>query len=175
MKKISKREEEKKEKIKKENIEKFDEEYKKSRIIPNDYKKSILIRILKNTIIAIIAVTYLILLNMLSLKLETNIYMIFCKSICIVFAVVSVIYFEISYRKDNGYIFMHGTEFLILATITLFSIYAYTIFFGKYNHILLVICISIVIYYIIKTVVTIINMRKQYYKSQNDIKEIVKK
>lgn len=175
MKELSKREKQKQEKIRKENIEKFDEEYKQSRIIPKDYKKSILVRILKNLVIAIIAITYLILLNMLSLRIDTTIYILSCKIICIVLSIVSVIYFEISYRKDNGYLFLHGVEFLLLATITLFSIYAYTIFFGRYNIILMIICIAIVIYYIIKTIVTIKNMKKKYYEEQNDIKEIVKK
>ena len=146
MKELSKREKQKQEKIRKENIEKFDEEYKQSRIIPKDYKKSILVRILKNLVIAIIAITYLILLNMLSLRIDTTLYILSCKIICITLSIVSVIYFEISYRKDNGYLFLHGVEFLLLATITLFSIYAYTIFFGRYNIILMIICIAIVIY-----------------------------
>lgn len=175
MKKLSKREIQRQEKIRKENIEKFDEDYKKSRIIPNDYKKSILIRILKNLIVAIIAITYLILLNMLSLKLDTNIYILASKIVCVILSIVSVIYFEFSYRKDNGYLFLHGTEFLVLATITLFSIYAYTIFYGKYNKILIGFCAAICVYYIIKTLLTLRSMKKQYYDAQNDIKEIVKK
>ena len=46
-----------------ENIKKFDEQYKQNRIIPKDYKKKIVNRILKNTVIAVIAIAYLILLK----------------------------------------------------------------------------------------------------------------
>ena len=159
----------------KENIKKFDEEYKKSRIIPKDYKKKIINRILKNTIIAVIVIVYLILLNVLSLHIETDKYIIGIKILSVVFAVISVIYFELCYRKDNGYLFMHGAEFLVLATITLFSVYAYSLFFVTYNSILLYILIFVIIYYIIKTICTLRFMKKEYYKSQNDIKEIVKK
>ena len=70
---------------------------------------------------------------------------------------------------------MHGVEFLILATITLFSAYAYYLFFITYNSILLYILIAVIIYYIIKTICTLRFMKKEYYESQNDIKEIVKK
>ena len=174
-KELSKREQKRLEKITKENIEKFHEEYKKSRIIPKDYKKKILDRILKNTIIAIIVITYLILLNVLSLKIETVTYILGIKVLCVFLAIISVIYFELSYRKDNGYLFMHGVEFLVLATITLFSVYAYSLFFITYNSILLYILIVVIIYYVIKTIVTLRNMKKEYYKSQNDIKDIVKK
>ena len=172
---LSKREQNEQERIKQENIQKFHEEYKKSRIIPKDYKKKILNRILKNTVIAVIAIIYLILLNVLSLHIETLIYITGINILCVVFAIISVIYFEISYRKDNGYLFMHGVEFLVLATITLFSANAYYIFFVTYNSILLYILIAVIIYYIIKTIYTIKFMKKEYYKYQNDIKEIVKK
>ncbi len=174
-KELSKREQKKQEEIKQENIEKFHEEYKKSRIIPKDYKKQIINRILKNTVIAAIAIIYLIMLNIASLHMETTPYIIGIKVLSVVLAVVSVIYFELCYRKDNGYLFMHGVEFLVLATITLFSAYAYYLFFITYNSILLYILIAVIIYYIIKTICTLRNMKQEYYKSQNDIKEIVKK
>lgn len=174
-KELSKREQKRQEKITQENIQKFDEEYKKSRVIPNDYKKKIQNRILKNTVIAIIVIVYLVLLNVLSLYIETKVYILGIKILCVALSIVSVIYFEFSYRKDNGYLFMHGAEFLVIATITLFSVYAYSLFFVTYNSILLYISIFIAVYYIIKTILTLRNMKKQYYKEQNDIREIVKK
>ena len=172
---LSKREQKEQEKIKKENIQKFDEEFKKSRIIPEDYKKKIIDRILKNTIVATIIIVYLMLLNVLSMHIETEPYIIGIKILSVALAVISVIYFELCYRKDNGFLFLHGAEFLVLATITLFSAYAYYLFYITYNSILLYILIAVIIYYIIKTICTIKFMKKEYYKSQNDIKEIVKK
>lgn len=174
-KELSKREKKNQERIKQENIEKFHQEYQKNRIIPKDYKKKIRNRILKNTIIAVIIIIYLILLNVLSMYIETKIYVLSIKIMCIVLALISVIYFELSYRKDNGYLFMHGAEFLVLATITLFSVYAYSLFFVTYNNILLYILIVVGVYFVIKTIATLRNMKKEYYKSQNDIKEIVRK
>lgn len=174
-KELSKEEQIEQEKVVRENIKKFDEQYKKSRVIPEDYKKQIRKRIFKNTVVAIIAIVYLILLNVISLHMETIPYIISIKVLSVFFAIISVIYFEICYRKDNGYLFMHGVEFLILATITLFSAYAYYLFYITYNSILLYILIAVIIYYIIKTICTLRFMKKEYYKSQNDIKEIVKK
>ena len=174
-KELSKTELKEQEKITQENIKKFDEQYKKSKIIPEDYKKKIRNRILKNTVVAAIVIVYLILLNVLSMHMETKPYIISIKVLSVVFAVISVIYFELCYRKDNGFLFMHGVEFLVLATITLFSAYAYYIFFITYNSILLYILIAVIIYYIIKTICTLRFMKKEYHESQNDIKEIVKK
>ena len=109
------------------------------------------------------------------MHIETSTYIWGIKVVCVVLAIISVIYFELSYRKDNGYLFLHGAEFFVIATITLFSVYAYSLFYITYNSILLYILIAVIIYYIIKTYGTLRNMKKEYYKSQNDIKEIVKK
>ena len=166
---------EKVEKSTQDNIQKFDEEYKQSRVIPKDYKKKIRNRILKNSIIAIIIIVYLISINVLSLYMETPNYIFSMKLVCIILAIICVIYFELSYRKDSGYLFLHGAEFLVLAMITLFNIYAYSLFYASYNKILIYISIVVVVYYVIKTIVTLRNMKKQYYESLNDIKEIVKK
>lgn len=174
-KELSENELEEKKQIIQENIKKYDEQYKENKKIPLDYKKQIRKRILKNTVIALIAIVYLILLNILSLHIETTPYITGVKILAVVFAIISVIYFELCYRKDNGYLFMHGVEFLILATITLFSANAYYIYFVKYNNILIYILIAVIIYYIIKTIFTLRFMKKEYYESQNDIKEIVRK
>ena len=107
--------------------------------------------------------------------METPNYIFSMKLVCIVLAIICVIYFELSYRKDSGYLFLHGAEFLVLAMITLFNIYAYSLFYASYNKILIYISIVVVVYYVIKTIVTLRNMKKQYYESLNDIKEIVKK
>lgn len=175
MKQESKREQKRNEKLRQENIEKFDEEYKKSKVIPKEYKKKIKNRVLKNSSIALIAIIYLIAINWLSLKLETQVYITIIKILCIFGTITSVVFLELSYRKDNGYIFMHGIEFLVLTTVTLFSEYAYVLFYKTYNIILACILMGIVVYYIIKTIVTIKYMKRDYYNSLNDIKEIVKK
>ena len=139
------------------------------------YRKQIINRIFKNTIIAVIAICYLILLNVMSIYLKPLVYITGINVLCVTFAIVSVIYFELCYRKNNGFLFMHGVEFLVLATITLFSAYAYYIYSIKYNSILIYILIAVIIYYIIKTIFTLRFMKKEYYESKNDIKEIVKK
>ena len=59
--------------------------------------------------------------------------------------------------------------------ITLFSTYAYFIYFDTYNKILGIIAGVFVLYYLIKILIIRSRMKKQYYKEQNDIKEIIKK
>lgn len=171
----SKRELKKEEKIKEENIRKLDEQIRENKKIPKEYKKKINKQIILNTITLIIIAIYLSCINILSLYIDTEIYLKYLKVFSIILAIISVVYFEISYRKDNEKLFLYGVEILFLAIITLFSNYAYYIFFNTYNKILLGITIVFVVYYIVKIFMLKIRMKKKYYKEQNDIKDITKK
>ena len=171
----SKRELKKEEKIKEENIRKLDEQIRERKKIPKEYKKKINKQIILNIITLIIIAIYLSCINILSLYTDTEIYLKYLKVFSIILAIIAVVYFEISYRKDNEKLFLYGVEILFLAIITLFSNYAYYIFFDTYNKILLGITIVFVVYYIVKIFVVKIKMKKKYYKEQNDIKDITKK
>lgn len=171
----SKRELKKEQKIKEENIRMLDEEIKQNKKIPKEYKKKINKQILLNISTLIAIIIYLVCINVLSLYLDTKKYIIVLRVLSVIVAIISVMYFELGYRKDNEKIFLYGVEVLIIAIITLLSTYMYFIFFDKFNNILIIILGIIVIYYAIKISIIRKRMKKQYYKKQNDIKEIIKK
>lgn len=171
----SKRELKKEQKIKEENIRKLDEEIKLSKKIPKEYKKKINKQVLLNIVTLIAIIIYLVCINVLSLYLDTEIYLKYIKVFSVILAIIAVVYFELSYRKDNEKLFLYGVEVLIIGIITLFSNYTYYIFFDSYNKILIFVTGIIVIYYIIKILVIKARMKKQYYREQNDIKKIIQK
>ena len=170
-----KRESKKEQKIKEENIKKLDEQIKENKKIPKDYKKKINKQLMINIITLIVMIIYLASLNVSSLYLDTKVYLKSLKILSVVLATISVVYFEFSYRKDNEKLFLYGAEVLFLAVTSLFSIYGYYIYFTKFNKILLVITIAFAVYYFIKILVVRSRMKKQYYKEQNDISDIVQR
>lgn len=171
----SKRELKKEQKIKEENIRKLQEEVNQNKKIPKEYKKKINKKILLNIAILLAMILYLTCINVMSLYLDTEIYIRYIKVLSIILCAISIIYFEISYKKDNEEIFLYGVEILILAFITLFLNYAYFLYFDKYNKMLIGISIIIAIYFLIKAIYIKTKMKKTYYKQLNDIKDIVKK
>ena len=171
----TKRELKKEQKIKEENIKKLDEQIKEGKKISDEYKKKMNKQTIINFIMIFVITIYLFCINIISLYLDTNIYLIGLKCLSIIIAIISVIYFELGYRKDNEKLFLYGVEILVLAVITLFSIYGYYIYFNSFNKILVYVTIIFVIYYFIKIFVVRKNMKKKYYKDQNDIKDITKK
>lgn len=171
----SKRELEKEQKIKEENIKKFNEQVELNKKIPDEYKKKINKKSILSIIILFAMIIYLFCLNILSLYIETETYLLYIKVLSFVLCAISIIYFELGYKKDNEGLFLYGVEVLILSLITLFSNYMYYLFFNNYNQILTGITAAVVVYYIIKILISRRSMKKQYYKEQNDIREIVKK
>ena len=165
----------KEQKIREENIKKLDEQIRKSKKIPKEYKKKIRKQTILNVVTVLCMVIYLVSINILSLYLETETYLKTIKILSVILAVISIVYFELSYRKDNEKLFLYGTEVLIISMITLFSTYAYFIYFDTYNKILGIIAGVFVLYYLIKILIIRSRMKKQYYKEQNVIKEIIKK
>lgn len=171
----SKRELKREQKLKEENIRKLDEEIKQSKKIPKDYKKKIRKQILLNLVILIFMVIYLVCINVLFLYLDTEVYLKYIQILSVILGLISVVYFELSYKKDNEKLFLYGTEVLVIGLVTLFSNYACRVFFDTYNKILAPITIVVVVYYIIKIFIIKSKMKKKYFKEQNDIREIVKK
>lgn len=171
----SKRELKKEQEVKEENIKKFNEQVELNKKIPDEYKNKINKKSTLSILIAFFMVIYLASINVLSLFMETKIYLIYIKVLSFVLCGISIVYFELGYRKDNEGLFLYGVEVFVLAVVTLFSNYLYYIFFDRYNAILTGIIIIVVVYYIIKTLIIRRKMKKQYYKEQNDIREIVKK
>lgn len=165
----------KEQKIREENIKKLDEQIRESKKIPKEYKKKMRKQTILNVVTVLCMVIYLVSINILSLYLETGTYLKVIKTLSVILAGISIVYFELSYRKDNEKLFLYGTEVLIISMITLFSTYAYFIYFDTYNKILGIVAGILVIYYLIKILIIRSRMKKQYYKEQNDIKEIIKK
>ena len=171
---MAKKSEKELKKIQEENIQKLDEQIREGKKIPNDYRKKMNKKALFNLLILLFMTIYLVCLNISFLYLDTKVYLKILKVFSIILAVISVTYFEFSYRKDNEKLFLYGAEALALAVITLFSIYGYYIYFTSFNKLLGIITIVFVVYYIIKTLVIRNRMKKKYYEEQNDISDIVK-
>lgn len=171
----SKRELKRKEKIKEENIKKLDEQIKANKIISKDYKKKMNKRTIFNFLTIFAIVLYLFCLNISSIYTDTNIFLLMLKCFSILLAIISIIYFELAYRKDNERLFLYGIEILVLGIATLFSNYIYYIYFNSFNKIITCFTLVFIIYYLVKIFIARRNMRKKYYNEQNDIKEIIKK
>ena len=155
-----------------ENFEKFIEEKKK---IPKNIKEKINSKAFENIAFAAIIIVYLAALYFGMINIPTDIYITILKTLSIILLITTIITYEIGYKKDNGEVWLHGVEIMIIAIFTLYLIYLYSIYYTTFLALIISASIIYLIYYAIKIVVIQRRIEKEYKNSLTDIGEIVKK
>ena len=110
-----------------------------------------------------------------SQNIETDMYLFILKIASGVLLFISIAIFEISYKKDNDSLALHGIEVLVVAITTLFIVYLYSLYLNR-TFVTIIISISFIstIYYIIKSIIIWYKSKKKDVNVRDDIKDIVK-
>lgn len=135
---------------------------------------NILTTIFENLITLICIVLHYILIIFTFNRLDENMFMNITKFFSLGVLIITIIIFEISYKKDSGKGALYGIEALMIAINTLIinnMMKRFNISFQNY----LIISMSVfLIYYIFKIVILYTQDRKRYLNSLSDIRDIVK-
>ena len=137
-------------------------------------KKPIVKDAITNTIYLLLVTIYFICFNTQTLSFETALLNRYIDISSLIFLGISIIMFEIGYKKDKAKIFINGIEILTLAIFTLLIKHipkVLGITMKTYTEIL---TYAFIAYYILKTAVIYTKMKQDELKSLSDIKEIVK-
>lgn len=157
------------------NIENLEKEIVNKKKLPKEEENKINKKVFENILIANIIMIFLYLISLGSLNIETPVFMTDLKVFSVTLIVFTILLFEHSYRKENANICIHGIECLILAIFTLLSTYLYTIYLSDFYLIVSIASFLFAIYYVGKSILIYMKMRKKYFESINDISEIIKK
>jgi len=157
------------------NLKKAQENIENNRQIPKGVLSNINKRIFHNIIVAIVVVTYLFFINLASINIQRDILITDLKVFSIISIMITIIIFEYSYKKDSGIICIFGIETLVVSIATLFLAYLYAVEYSLFQLIVAGISMIFAVYYIIKSAIIYLKLKKEYYKSINDINDIVKK
>lgn len=160
--------------MKEEIVEEIEKDIKEKNTMSKEYEGKVNKRIFSNILIAIVILVYLILMTLGSKNIEKNIFIVDLKVFSIILSVISIIIFERSYKTADGKLCIYGVESLILAIMTLVSVYIFQIEEKYFIPLIAVIAIISSIYYLIKSIGIYGKSKKEYVKSQSDIDEIVK-
>jgi hypothetical protein len=141
--------------------------------ISKETKEKILNLIFYNCIFFILMMIFTLIINVSFNNLALNNFKQYIKVIQMLVAVITVVLFEIAFRKDTMKIGLFGIEFLIFSIAILFVPYMYI---SKFNtQFLKLMILAFLIYYIAKSVVYALLVRYNYLKeNMSDVKEIVK-
>ena len=161
----------------KENIEKLTKVIEGKKKLPKKVKDNIASKAFENLLFFAIITIYLGALNLGIANIPTENYLVDLKVFSIILLIISIIFFELGYKRDKSTYWLHGIEILAIAVFTLYFIYLYYIFYN--SNVLGSIIFSAIALYLIYYVAKILIMRKKIIKAYNksliDIGEIVKK
>lgn len=155
--------------------EELSQDIKKQKKLPKEELKKLNKRILSNMALAIAIIFYLLLLNIGALNIETATYIMDIKVFSMLLIVITIIIFEVSYKKDSGSLCIYGIEILVLAILTLVLPTLYSIQKENYGMILTGMLLAFTIYYMIKSFIIYRKGKKEQLKKASDINEIIKK
>lgn len=136
-------------------------------------KNTIIMFIFYNVIMVISMLIITFFINIIFNKLKISDFRMYIKYVQMAVAIISIVFFEISYRKDSGKMAIYAIEFSLYSVSVLYVTYMYVLK-DKLEFLKNVVLIF-TIYYLIKSCIGVVYYRHNYIKNNiSDVKEIVK-
>ena len=151
-----------------ETLDKINEERKLSKEI----KEKIAKKVLKNFLFATGILLFFAILKLMAINLEKQLTIQIYKICSVVLFVITIILFELAYKKDSDSLAITSIEMFFLAIITLLTPY---ILINRISIHTSIIGIYFTIYYCIKNLFIYRKEKNKYLNQKSDINQIVKK
>ncbi len=136
-------------------------------------KNTIIMFIFYNVIMVVSMLIITFFINIIFNKLKISDFRMYIKYVQMAVAIISIVFFEISYRKDSGKMAIYAIEFSLYSVSVLYVTYMYVLK-DKLEFLKNVVLIF-TIYYLIKSCIGVVYYRHNYIKNNiSDVKEIVK-
>lgn len=156
-------------------LDKIEEEIKKQKSIPKEKRNKMNKKIFNNIIIGVGIVLYFIFINLDFFTLEPSTYLTDLKVFSVIILGIAITIFEKAYKKDSGELAIYGIEMLVLSICSLMTNYFYLIYNNKYPYIINMISLIFAVYYVAKSIVIYVKMKKSVFYKTSDIHKIIKK
>ena len=149
-------------------------EIEEKRKLPQTLKDNISTEIFQNILAAIIIVAYLCTINIIYYKLANNMFEEYMKYFALGIILITIIVFEISYRKNSLKFCFIGIELLICGVLSLYIPYIYLHTTTALRCTIMILPVGLVMYYGIKSLIIFKQKQLNYQNNLSDVKEILK-
>ncbi len=150
------------------------EEITEKRKMTKEVKDQLNKRIFHNCLLAIGLILYICAIDATYIYINQELTTILMKVFPMILISVTIIIFELAYRKDSGRIMIVGIEFFVVSIVLLYLPKIYANLDKKLCVELAFIPIFCALYYMVKSILIGIKTKKEYENSLSDVKEIVK-
>lgn len=149
-------------------------EIEEKRKLPKKIKDNISTNIFQDLVVAIIIMAYFCIINFSYYNVESHIFEENMKYFALTIVILTVIAFEISYRKNSIKLLVIGLELFACAILSLYIPYIFLHSTSALRISIMILPAFLIIYYAIKSFVIFKSKQIQYRNNLSDIKEIVK-
>ena len=155
-------------------IELMQKEIENKRKLPEELKLDIKKNIFHNLLIATIIILYLITINILFKRLESSVFEQQMKFFALGTITITVLIFEMAYRRQSRRTCIIGIELLLCSIISLYIPYIYLFSDVNLRMVTTILPLSIAGYYIIKAFLIYKSRKIKHENNLSDVKEILK-
>lgn len=150
-------------------------EIERRKKLPRAIRKSIHNVIFQNLIAAVIITCYFLVMNISFFVMPSDKFESFLKYIALIMIAITIVTFEIAYRKQSKKFMSFGIEFLCSGILSLYVPFIYLHTTVTLRFIVMIVPAFLVIYYVVKSFF-IFKRREIIYQNENisDVKEILK-
>ncbi len=149
-------------------------EIEKKRKLPKNVKHSINVNIFQNWIAALIVMSYLCAINITYNKVNAVKFGEYMKYYALGIIILTVIGFEISYRKNSVKYMFISIELLLCGILSLYIPYIYLHTTNELRNAVMILPGILIIYYTIKSIFIFKQKQFQYQNNLSDVREIVR-
>lgn len=154
-------------------VELMQEKITMQRQIPNEIIEKLNNITFKNLIASIFIMIFFIIINLILINKTTEFFTITIKTFVIIFAILDVFSFEMSYRKDKADLTVYSIELLCFNLLLLAITYIYKYSNFKIISFFMISPVYFSIYYIAKIIFIHLFIINKFRNSLSDIKEIL--
>lgn len=124
---------------------------------------------------AILILLYFVLTYLAYTYLQPNVFERCLQSATMILLAITIVIFEIAYKKDSGLLALNGIEALFIACHALAIPYITTVYKWDLRWYVTISGYAFAIYFVFKSIIVYTSGKKKYLDSFSDIPEIVKK
>lgn len=149
-------------------------EIEEKRKLPKKIKDNISTNIFQDLIVAIIIMLYFCVINFSYYHFENNVFEENMKYFAFAIIILTVITFEISYRKSSIKLLIIGLELFSCGVLSLYIPYVFLHSNSAFRISIMILPVFLIIYYALKSFIIFKGKQLEYRNNLSDIKEIVK-
>ena len=138
--------------------------------LPKDVKDEMNKHVFRNLVFGSLIIIYFIFLNLGYLNINKSIFIQDTAVFAMTTVIIAIVLFEKAYRKEKGYLAIHGLEVLVVALLTLFTPYTYFYVQPLVSKILMIVPVIFAMYYVAKGIIICIKTQKAQDRKISDVK-----